>query len=102
MRRGDNTPFFCYSTLMSNAPISNNNALARAAERVRAAREAERAGAVVAPTPAIEPQKTTAKVRARLNHIPDDETLGGMIGNALAALARGVRWARGSILNLLV
>lgn len=87
---------------MSNAPISNNNALTRAAERVRATREAERAGAVVQATPTVEPQKTSAKVRARLNHVPDDETLGGLIGNALAALARGVRWARGSILNLLV
>ena len=87
---------------MSNAPISNNNSLARAAERVRAAREAEKAGAVAQATPLVEPQKTSAKVRARLNHVPDDETLGGMIGNALAALARGVRWARGSILNLLV
>jgi hypothetical protein len=93
---------FCYLAFMTNAPISNNNALARAAERVRASREAERAGAVVAATPLVEPQKTTTKVRARLNHVPDDETLGGMIGNALAALTRGVRWARGSILNLLV
>ena len=87
---------------MSNTPISNNNALARAAERVRATREAERAGTVVPATPLIAPQQTTAKVRARLNYVPDEETLGGLIGNALAALSRGIRWARGSILNLLV
>ena len=85
---------------MSNNPIQNNS-LARAAERVRAAREAERAGKVTNPSP-IEPQKTTSQVRARLNFIPDSDALNGMIGNALAALSRGVRWARGSILNLLV
>jgi hypothetical protein len=46
--------------------------------------------------------RTTSQVRARLNYEPDSETLSGLIGNALAALSRGVRWARGSILNLLV
>lgn len=78
-----------------------SNPLLRAAERVRAAREAERAGAVVEATPLHAP-RTTTQVRARLNYEPDSETLGGLIGNALAALSRGVRWARGSILNLLV
>lgn len=86
---------------MSNAPISNNNPLLRAAERVRAAREAERTEKPAEAT-ALEPQRTSAQVRARLNHIPDDEALGGLISNALAAISRGVRWARGSILNLLV
>ncbi len=85
---------------MANDMIPNNS-LARAAERVRAKREAERAGAIVEATPLIQP-RTTSQVRARLNLIPDEATLGGLIGNALAALSRGVRWARGSIINLLV
>jgi hypothetical protein len=86
---------------MSNAPISNNNALARAAERVRATREAERAGKVVEGE-IIAPVKTTTQVRAPLNDFPDNDTLASRISGALAALSRGIRWARGSILNLLV
>lgn len=85
---------------MANNDISSNTFL-RAAERVRAAREAERAGKVVKGE-IIAPTKTTAQVRARLNDIPDHETLIGRINNALTALSRGVRWARGSIVNLLV
>lgn len=85
---------------MANELIPSNPLL-RAAERVRAKREAERAGALVEATPLL-PPRTTTQVRARLNHEPDSETLSGLIGNALAALSRGVRWARGSILNLLV
>ena len=86
---------------MSNQPISNNNSLARAAERVRAARAAERTGRVVEGE-ILSPVKTTTQVRARLNFIPDTHALGAIIENALTALSRGVRWARGSILNLLV
>lgn len=86
---------------MSNAPISNNNSLARAAERVRAMRAAEQSGKV-AEAEILIPLKTTSQVRARLNEIPDEQTLATRINNALAALSRGVRWARGSILNLLV
>ena len=85
---------------MANDMIPNNS-LARAAERVRAKREAERTGVIIEATPLHAP-RTTTQVRARLNVEPDNETLGGLIGNALAALARGVRWARGSIINLLV
>ena len=80
------------------------NSLARAAERVRAQREAERANPtekVQEATP-LHPPRTTSQVRARLNFIPDAEALNTIIGNAVAALSRGVRWARGSILNLLV
>lgn len=85
---------------MANNLIPNNS-LARAAERVRAKREAERTGVIIEATP-LQAPRTTTQVRARLNHEPDSETLGGLIGNALAALSRGVRWARGSIVNLLV
>jgi hypothetical protein len=85
---------------MTNDLIPTNS-LMRAAERVRAAREAERTSGVVE----IMPPKTerhTSAVRARLNFIPDADTLSGLISNALSALSRGVRWARGSIVNLLV
>ncbi len=80
------------------------NSLARAAERVRAQREAERTEKpekVQEATP-LHPPRTTSQVRARLNFMPDDDVLTSIIGNALAALSRGVRWARGSIVNLLV
>jgi hypothetical protein len=75
--------------------------LLRAAEKVRAQRAAERAQAVEEPT-SLKPVKTTTQVRATLNYIPDEQSLGAMIGNALTALSRGIRWARGSIVNLLV
>lgn len=81
--------------------LIKGNSLARAAERVRAKRAAERAGAVVEAMP-MEPVKTVSSVRAPLNHIPNNESLATLIGNALTALSRGIRWARGSILNLLV
>ncbi|MFZ4541950.1 MAG: hypothetical protein ACOYNL_09155 [Rickettsiales bacterium] len=93
--------FPCYIPCMANELIPQNS-LARAAERVRAKREAERAAGVSEPVAVPLVQKHSAQIRARLNHVPDEETLGGMISNALAALSRGVRWARGSILNLLV
>ncbi len=85
---------------MANDSISSNNLL-RAAERVRAKREAERTGGV-AEAAALLPVKTITQHRARLNVIPDSASLQGLIENALTALSRGVRWARGSILNLLV
>ncbi len=86
---------------MSNNLINNNNSLARAAERVRAKRAAERSASVAEPV-AVEVVKTTTQIRARLNEIPDGTTLSSRINNALAALSRGIRWARGSIVNLLV
>lgn len=85
---------------MANDLISGNNLL-RAAERVRAQRAAERAGKVVEGE-ILAPVKHSTSVRARLNFIPDENSLRQMIDNALTALSRGVRWARGSILNLLV
>jgi hypothetical protein len=45
---------------------------------------------------------TTTSVRARLNFLPDDSMLASLVDQALTALARGVRWARGSIINLIV
>ncbi len=49
----------------------------------------------------VEP-KTRNTPKARLNFIPDDLALTELVNGALSALSRGVRWARGSILNLLV
>ena len=85
---------------MANEPISGNTLL-RAAEKVRAQREAAATGKVAEPI-IITQVKTTSQVRARLNFIPDADALHGMIESALGALSRGVRWARGSIVNLLV
>lgn len=79
----------------------DNNPLLRSMEKVRAKRDLERVEKVPSQE-VLAPVKTTAKVRAPLNDIPDHDTLIGRINNALAALSRGVRWARGSILNLLV
>ncbi len=78
-----------------------NNPLLNSIERVKKTREAERVGRVVEGE-VLEPVKTSSAIRARLNVIPDESTLAAKINQALSALARGVRWARGSILNLLV
>lgn len=81
--------------------LISGNSLLRAAATVRAQREAQRAAATSEATP-ITQVKTTSQIRARLNAIPDENTLSGLINNALSALSRGVRWARGSIINLIV
>ncbi len=78
-----------------------SNPLLRAVANVRAQREAERPSATTEATPLVQ-VKTSSQVRAKLNFIPDDSTLAGLINNALSALSRGVRWARGSIINLIV
>ncbi len=49
----------------------------------------------------VEPKNRNTP-KARLNFIPDDSMLAELVNGALSALSRGVRWARGSILNLLV
>ncbi len=77
------------------------NSLLRAAAAVRAKREAERTNAPPEATPILQ-VRTTSQVRAELNVIPDADTLSGMISRGLAALSRGIRWARGSIINLIV
>lgn len=55
----------------------------------------------------IRPQAKAAAIladrpRAHVNFIPSPESLKTMITGAVDALKRGVRWDRGSILNLLV
>ncbi len=43
-----------------------------------------------------------APKRAHINFIPSPESLATLVGSAIAALRKGVRWDRGTILNLLV
>lgn len=86
---------------MSNRPIVTDHSLLRAVERVIAQRAAGSVNPIAEPIMLLT-EKTTSQVRARLNFIPDGEYLHAMIAGALTALRRGVRWARGSILNLLV
>ena len=79
---------------MSNDIIpSGNSSFDRAVARAKAAKKAEKA------TPRAE--ISSSRVRARLNFIPDNDTLHDMVDQALSALSRGVRWARGSILNII-
>lgn len=47
-------------------------------------------------------EKMVVPKRAHVNYIPAPESLRTLISNALDALKRGVRWDRGTILNLLV
>ncbi len=44
----------------------------------------------------------TPPERAFVNFIPSPESLATLIDSAIAALRKGVRWDRGTILNLLV
>lgn len=78
-----------------------HHSLLKAMDRVRAARASGRADAP-REGEATAPVKAVSGLRARLNELPDEGTLTGRINQALVALSRGVRWARGSILNLLV
>ena len=79
------------------------NSLTRAAERVRRQRETQRTTGVAEPiTINAAVPTTTTRMRARLNVEPDDNALQSLIGQALTALSRGIRWARGSIINLVV
>lgn len=39
--------------------------------------------------------------RAHVNYIPSPESLSTMVRSAVSALKRGVRWDRGTILNIL-
>ena len=74
------------------------------ADRVREKRAAERKQAVQNAEPLTGNTVTTtsSQIRARLNFLPNDSMLSDMIDQALMALSRGVRWARGSIINLVV
>lgn len=56
----------------------------------------ERRAEAPADAPIVKP------ARAHVNFIPSPESLESLISNALIALRRGMRWERGTILNLLV
>jgi hypothetical protein len=78
---------------MANEIRSRGNPFIAAAERVRKGD---------APGTAIQVSRTRNMPRAALNLIPGHDELSTAIDRALQAVSRGVRWARGSILNLLV
>lgn len=79
---------------MTDEIRTKSNPLVEHALRIR------QKGAISAPSRGEPRTRNTPK--APLNFIPDTDMLSGMISNAMQALSRGVRWARGSILNLLV
>ncbi len=83
---------------MANEIIPPNSPFTRAIERAKAAKRIDPVDRV----DDAEDVRPRASPRAKLNFLPDDTVLGGMIDRALAALSRGVTWTRGAILNLLV
>ncbi len=44
----------------------------------------------------------TVPARAHINYIPGPESLATLIASAVEALRQGIRWDRGTIVNLLV
>lgn len=79
---------------MANDLIPPPDRFANAVARARAAR---------APAAAAPAQGSKEKPpRARLNVFPDDVTIADMVGRALGSLKRGIVWARGAIVNLVV
>ena len=54
------------------------------------------------PRPALESPVYVAPARAHINFIPGPDSLATLVASAVEALRRGVRWDRGTILNLLV
>lgn len=81
---------------MANQLITTSgNPFLRAAEQLRAKGEIDRKALVDSPAP-------LRSSRARLNFIPDGDTLHEMIGRALSALSKGRIFDRGAILNLIV
>jgi hypothetical protein len=80
--------------MANNIIPSGNSSFERAAARVQAARKSEK--------PVAKAEVVTGRIRARLNFIPDEDTLHDLVDQALSAISRGVRWARGSILNIVV
>ncbi len=78
---------------MIESRIGNNNPFIQNAERIRkSSPQTARADASRAP----------GGIRARLNFVPDEQTLLSLIDRALNALSMGRYWDRGSIINLLV
>lgn len=84
---------------MNESRIGSNPFL-RAAEELRTTGRVERK-VIESPSGAERPV-TRRGPRALLNYIPNDSELSRMIDGALSALSKGLRWDRGSILNVLV
>jgi hypothetical protein len=83
-------------TAMANDLIKLNNPFLQAAAQLKRSGKIDRSE-LIDVTPVA--RRST---RARLNFIPDSDTLAAMIDRGLEALSRGLRWDRGAILNLLV
>jgi hypothetical protein len=80
---------------MATNVSTSGNPFIRAAEQLRSTGAIDRA--------AITQQAPPARAsRARLNFIPDGDTLSALIARGLDALRQGRIWDRGSILNLVV
>lgn len=79
---------------MANDLITANNPFLRAAGQLRSSGKIERQAIAASTIPRAS--------RARLNFIPDADTLSAMIDRARHAFAQGRIWDRGAILNLVV
>ena len=77
---------------MIETRVGSNNPFIQNAERIRKRERTGSSSAAQAPS----------GIRARLNFIPDDDSLLALIDKALNALSLGRYWDRGSIINLLV
>lgn len=94
---------FCSILIAMAQDLIPPNRPSTIADRVREKRAAERkSGVESADATPIQTISTSTQVRARLNFLPNDSMLSEMVDQALMALSRGVRWARGSIVNLIV
>jgi hypothetical protein len=82
--------------MANNLITTSNNPFLRAADQLREKGKIDRK-AILEETPI-----PTRSSRARLNFIPDGDTLMGMIDRAVSALSKGRIFDRGAILNLLV
>jgi hypothetical protein len=78
-----------------NKPVGSGNPFIRASQEILAKGDISETKAAMRPA-------STRSPRARVNLHPDDDTLFGMIEQALKALARGHFWDRGAIVNILV
>ena len=79
---------------MANTLITSGNPFLRAAAQMQHTGQIDRK--------VIAEEAPIRSTRARLNFIPDGNTLSAMIDRALSALGKGRIFDRGSILNLLV
>lgn len=89
---------------MADDLLPPSDRFARAVARVQAKRVAEGLQPISPPagaTPTTAPTMGRSP-KARLNIFPDDSMLSDMVSKALSALSKGIVWARGAIINLVV